>query len=278
VSSFARTLPSVRKEVRGLLQIWAPCVLTVAAGLVTSGPTTVLAGALATFFGLVTLGAQSFGHEYTYRTLTLLLTQPLDRRRLFVIKYGVLAAMTLMLALFAWRVRAGVTLIPREWREAELILLATASGLFVAPWLTMVCRSVLAGAVFTVAIPGLLTVGGDLLGALIYGLDRAAEIDHFKYLVLWRGMIAVCAVAIVAGWRTFLRLEAIEAPDPTCICRSGSASSARSPRCFSGDTRSACWSAKKSVCSRSRSSWSGSMSWRGWRCRGSSDRIRSRAC
>jgi hypothetical protein len=212
VSALAQRFPVVTKEVRALFPLWAPCVLTVGAGLISRDYTVLLAGALATVFGLVTLGAQSFGHEYTHRTLASLLAQPADRRRVFLIKYGVMAVMVLLLAALAWRVRLriGAYTIPPTFREPEWLLLATACALFVAPWLTMVCRSVLAGVVFTIAVPGLLTVGGDVVGAMFFGLDRAADIDRFKYLLLWRGMIVVCAVAAVASWRTFMRLEAIE--------------------------------------------------------------------
>ncbi len=44
------------------------------------------------------LGAQSFGHEYSHRTLGLLLSQPADRRRLFLYKLGVLFVMLATLA------------------------------------------------------------------------------------------------------------------------------------------------------------------------------------
>jgi hypothetical protein len=210
MTALAQTLPGITKEVRALLYIWVACVLTLAAATILSEPITLVVGGLATVFGLITLGAQSFGHEYTHRTLPQLLAQPIDRRRVYLIKYGVLALMVVMLAMLAWRVRVGTSLVPRNWREAELILLATACGLFIAPWLTLVCRSVLAGAVFTIAVPGVLAIAGDVAGGILYGFDRAADIDRFKYLVLWRGMIVICAVALVASFRTFMRLEATE--------------------------------------------------------------------
>ena len=54
-------------------------------------------GLLAFAFGSVALGAQSFGHEYSHRTLGLLLSQPIDRRRLFLYKLAVLFVMLLTL-------------------------------------------------------------------------------------------------------------------------------------------------------------------------------------
>ena len=79
-----------------------------------------------------------------------------------------------------------------------------------APWLSMLSRSVLAAAIFSIGIPGVLTVVADIAGAAIYGLDSAAEIDRFADEALLRGMIAICAIGAVAGWHTFMRLEAIE--------------------------------------------------------------------
>jgi hypothetical protein len=74
----------------------------------------------------------------------------------------------------------------------------------------MICRSTLAGIVFTVAIPGLLSVGADVVGALRYGLENTAAIDRFRLLVFWRGMPVICALGAVAGWRMFMRLEVLE--------------------------------------------------------------------
>ena len=91
-----------------------------------------------------------------------------------------------------------------------MLVLAAACGLFIAPFLTLVCRSTLAAVVFTIAIPGLLAVGGDIVGGLLYGIHNAAAIDHFKLAVFWRGMFLICAVSAIAGWWMFTRLEAIE--------------------------------------------------------------------
>ena len=85
----------------------------------------------------------------------------------------------------------------------------------------MICRSTLAGIVFTVAIPGLLSVGADVVGALLYGLENAAAIDRFRLLVFWRGMFVICAFGAVAGWRMFMRLEVIEGHSQLHIRRLG---------------------------------------------------------
>jgi hypothetical protein len=81
---------------------------------------------------------------------------------------------------------------------------------FLAPWLTMVCRSPIAGTVFTIAIPGVLMALGQLLGVMNYG--RGHELNAFRLAFLWSGTLGLCAIGAVAGWRTFMRLEAIEGP------------------------------------------------------------------
>jgi hypothetical protein len=82
-----------------------------------------------------------------------------------------------------------------------------ACSLFIAPWLTLVCRSALAAVVFTIAIPGFLVMASDIVGAIIYGTQNAAAIDRLKVVVFWPGMLTVCVAAAVAGWRLFSRLE-----------------------------------------------------------------------
>jgi hypothetical protein len=65
--------------------------------------------------------------------------------------------------------------------------------------------------VFTVAIPLLLLLTGDVLGVFKYG-GRASDIDRFRMSVFWQGMVGVCTIAAVASWWLFMRIEAIEGP------------------------------------------------------------------
>ena len=43
-----------------------------------------------------------------------------------------------------------------------------------------------------------------------HGCHRRREIDTVKLTVFWWGIVALCAVAAVTGWRMFMRLESIE--------------------------------------------------------------------
>ena len=181
--------PFVTKEIRALLPAWLASLCAIGAA-VLSGPRGHVLGVVAYGLGSVTLGAQSIGHEYTHRTLTLLLSQPSSRRRLLLMKLGVLTAMLLTLGAVAWSVLL-------NQRELQWGFLAVLGGLFFAPLLTMLCRNPLAGVVFTASIPGWMSVVSDVMGVR----------------VLWGGMLGVCAVSAVASWRLFMRLEAIDGRD-----------------------------------------------------------------
>ena len=199
----ASLLPGLSKEIRALLPVWIACTSAVGADVLLGDTTLRGIGVLAYGLGSVALGAQSIGHEYAYRTLGVLLSQPSERRRILLTKLMVLTSMILVLSAFAWgllpadgeRSRASL------WHPAALYL-AAACGLFVAPWLTMVTRNALAGVVFTVAAAGVLMVAGDLIGVARYGFSgSAAAIDAFKMTFFSGGMAALCAVGAASGWR-----------------------------------------------------------------------------
>jgi hypothetical protein len=212
VSAAAGVLPpSVTKEIRALFPTYAAALASIAIGCVSSSYLMIAVGLLGFGFGSIALGAQSFGLEYSQRTLGLLLSQPVDRRRVYFYKLAVLSVMLVtltvaILVLYEDLLRRASS----PHAEPSMLILAAACGLFVAPTLTMICRSTLAGIVFTVGIPGLLSVGADVVGALRYGIENTAAIDRFKMLVFWQGMLVICALGAVAGWRMFMRLEVIE--------------------------------------------------------------------
>jgi hypothetical protein len=91
--------------------------------------------------GAVILGASSIGQEYFHHTLETLLVQPAARRRLLVVKFAVLAPMLVSIGVVALVAFGGGS-------QGSLMLgvLPLVSGLCLAPWFTMVCRSAMAGA------------------------------------------------------------------------------------------------------------------------------------
>ncbi len=208
-----RPLPSVMKEARALFPLLlASVIATGARAVVGAGVfhgTVASLGLLGYVFGSLALGAHSIGHEYSCRTLGILLAQPSDRRRLWLTKLGVVAAMLLMLnaAMWMWSVPRNDADFNRAWSGygPELLFL---SALFVAPWLTMLCRSSLAGIVFTGSLFWLLWGASAVFFIVKDGVNSRIGVNSLT-LAVWT-MFGVCAFAAIAAWRRFMRLEAIE--------------------------------------------------------------------
>lgn len=192
----ARVLPlPVAKEVRALLPVWLGSV-AVAGALAAAGLG--IPRDLGIFWygsACAALGALSIGHEYTNRTLPMLLAQPASRARILVRKLAVLAVLLVTLSAVAWR----AALLPPGADAPMILALSVLCALSVTPWLTMLFRNPLAGAVFTMPVPGWIWVIASLF------TREPAKIAAFEW-----GTAGFCAIAAVLGWRTFMRLEAIE--------------------------------------------------------------------
>jgi hypothetical protein len=199
----------IRKEARALLLPWLVCVSVLIAVAVTGSVGREIA-ILAFCLGAAAVGALSIGHEYTDRTLSLMLSLPVPRVRQLLIKQIVLGVLLLALGLIAnaitvWVADVRVLRIP-AWVFALPLLYA----FFLAPWLTMVCRNPIAGAVFTTALPAILWVASEWPGALLD--SRGPEMAAFRQSLFWYGSLVLCAIGFYATWRMFLALEAIEGP------------------------------------------------------------------
>lgn len=199
----------VLKEARALLPLWLASATAMILGIGAQGTSLPLLrgpqltlGLLAFGLGTVALGAFSVGQEYAYGTLPALIAQPLSRRRLLLWKAAVLVPLLAALAILArstllWAVDAPLGEI------AALTVLVPLLGVCVAPWLTMICRSTIAGAVFTLAIPVALWLVNDLMPSKLRGPGLT---------VLWMGLPVVSVLSLAAVVRTFLRLESIDRP------------------------------------------------------------------
>jgi hypothetical protein len=130
----------VRKEIRALLPVWLVCAGAIVAAAVLQG----IGGHRARTFaawpifayvlGSIALGALSMGHEYTGRTLTLLLSLPADRRRLYLVKLGVLFPMLLTLAVLAYELVFTPLAFDRDFVNRMTVpFFSIMSGLFLAP-------------------------------------------------------------------------------------------------------------------------------------------------
>ena len=201
--------PIVSKEIRALFPVWVGCVAVVWIGGFVNR-FVVPAGFLAFLLGSAALGALAFGHEYTNRTLGLLLASPVSRRRIFAAKAGVLATMLLTLGMLALT-RLPMVPAGREMQDTTRVGLVSLIGsLFVAPWLTMVCRNPIAGGLFGLSISAALLIGSELVTLIMTGQIDSPAARHFRMQVLVGGTALVCVAGGVGSWRTFMGLELID--------------------------------------------------------------------
>jgi ABC-type transport system involved in multi-copper enzyme maturation permease subunit len=208
----AALAPSIEKEFRAVAPVWLAAVgaAIVAATGADSRLAVLAVGALT--LGSIATGAQAMGYEYSHRTLGMALAQPMPRMRHLVIKVGVLAVFLAALAgvaTVAMNVHAE-HLAGSIWNTSWVLVLALLYGLLVAPWMTIVSRSVLGGVVFGISLPAIIALAGVVYGGRVYGLYAAGEVDQMRLLFLWRGSLALAAVSAVALVWQFTHLEAIE--------------------------------------------------------------------
>jgi hypothetical protein len=205
---------ALHKEFRALLPTFLATIATVVLAAQTSPYFRVRLLLMAVCVGSVALGALSIGHEYAGRTLTLLLAQPVSRARLFATKAAVLLPLVLAVAAAGYFAlpgdSQGQVFVNRGSELRAVLVLAPLCAIFLAPPLSMLCRSALAGIVFTLAIAGLFLLAGDVIGTAIHGFRNPGAVEAFKVALVWRGLSVACAAGAVAAWVTFTRLQAIE--------------------------------------------------------------------
>lgn len=201
-------LAQARKEFRQLLPWWA----ITAAGLVIFSMAEAwsiehafqarpqqfwLVGLLTYGSGAVMLGAMAIGHEYSHHTLPALLLQPVARTQVLLVKAGVLAV---LLATLAWLaiVTLGFNMIGGGPRSMVFGWLPIACGFCLAPLVTMVCRTTLAGAVLSAAGTLALFPAGSALGV--------------PYSATLQLVLGLSVVSAMLSWWTFTRLQVAGGP------------------------------------------------------------------
>jgi ABC-type transport system involved in multi-copper enzyme maturation permease subunit len=212
MSRVAVLSPALAKEIRALLPLWGASVAALAAALVWLEGDRLDLGLFAYVVGSLAIGAQSVGQEYTCRTLPMLLSQPADRGRVYLLKFVVSAVMLLTLAVLA----AG-TMLAKVWRPESprfpVVILPVLCGLFLAPLLTMICRSTLAGMMLSGSVMGVTWLVTLAIAWFGFGIEP----DAAKHMILGRwalGVMMLCPLAGLLGWRRFAGLEATEAASP----------------------------------------------------------------
>ena len=206
---------AVGKEVRALLPLWLAAMAAGAASL--SGDASIaLLATMACGLGAVVLGAEAIGFEYRYRTFDLLMAQPVNRTRQLAVKLGVLAvllaALAAMIVVGTWADSGSVVVGPQRAFQrflTQMLVAVPLLALFVAPALTLLCRSTLGGAIFTICLPILAYLVADLSAVMLFDAGDARGIDDFKAAAFWPAVLTICAAGAVATWLFFTRLEAV---------------------------------------------------------------------
>jgi len=205
---------AVGKEVRALLPLWLAAMAAGAASL--SGDASIaLLTTMACGLGAVVLGAEAIGFEYRYRTFDLLMAQPVNRTRQLAVKLGVLAvllaALAAMIVVGTWADSGSVVGPQRAFQRflTQMLVAVPLLALFVAPALTLLCRSTLGGAIFTICLPILAYLVADLSAVMLFDAGDARGIDDFKAAAFWPAVLTTCAAGAVATWLLFTRLEAV---------------------------------------------------------------------
>jgi ABC-type transport system involved in multi-copper enzyme maturation permease subunit len=214
------------KELRAqaLLFVLALAALAFAASISRPGSDALIMVVYIT--AVAVLGAHAIGHEYTGRTLTTALMQPISRARTYSIKMSVLAALLLlMVAATAFAGRAFMsTLAVGPITAIGLPLLAAWS---ITPLMSMVARSTFGGLFLTYFVSGTLFTALLLLDVVNGTRDRGVIIVRFYPAVL----TAISIISIGMSRRQFLRLEAFDAqPAAIRARRFGAGSSTRTRR------------------------------------------------
>ena len=175
----------MKKELCALMPMWVTALVSLAVVCLVFPPWTTAARFLYGFAS-VSLAAFSVGHEYVYETLPSFLTVPASRRRLLTTK--LIALVPVLLTLGA----AALLLLPpdpRFDRDTIAPRLSLLCAVAMAPYLTMRCRSPLAGMALAVGVAGAMQL-----------LDGYAP---------W-GLAAATTIGVLGGWRAFMRLEVVE--------------------------------------------------------------------
>jgi len=214
--------PHVLKEIRLLLPA---TVLTLVIALIpacfTNSANGGWAGSLVCLaLGYTIIAACTFGSEFGNGTMAQLLSQPLDRRRIWFQKMLVLASMLAPIALTLLVIYAGRVEESFYWPYWNLVLPVCA--FCATPFFTFVTRSNIGAVVLSLAAPILIYLGGGILILCLFksgALEPTAALSepinesrlrHWMGAYLGTSLTLYCVGLYLLGYRRFQRLEVTE--------------------------------------------------------------------
>lgn len=198
----------VRKEIRLLLPAWAVAILLAALPVWIFHRSTAAFDEtvwMAFIPGIMLISLSSFGHEFSGKTFSLLLAQPVPRARIWNVKLGLLGVALLS----SWLVFLAFNLVSFQNRTASDIvnvllwftaIIAMASTTL---WTMMLFRQVAAAFWISLLLP---PVMGALLTAGMEWLNPSGRAE--QHLIITIGVLAIYSVlGIVAARRLYFRAQ-----------------------------------------------------------------------
>lgn len=210
----ANTRLRLWKEARALLPVWAALAMLMIAPRLLMDRNPLNLSFPAYWLACALLGAASFSHDFQYRTMGLLLTQPISRRRIWwekhlILGLGQTGLLLLMLGLWFTDPQTRIDLEHEHWRwilllEITPLIYAAFIGFTTGPALALLTRTLLGGATLTLACPWMLFLICWL------SVPRAHVAYHNSVPALinvtFVGSI-YCGLLFLLGCRRFQRLE-----------------------------------------------------------------------
>lgn len=203
------------KELRVTVPIalWGT-VLVVLAAMFNNGPISSLSfGSFPIICSAI--GAMAAGHDFTHRTLGMMLALPMDRATIWRTRLALAFLVMVPVGLLG----ATMSFLPimvghyssvnwSGWALSTLTFFSCSilNGLFLAPWLTLISRSPLFGTVFSLACPFLVATLANFLIRF-----RAYENEYAATFLVWSTVMpAIWITTGILGYRKFVRLEVMD--------------------------------------------------------------------
>ncbi len=203
------TLLRISKECRALLPLWTVALLAIAAPHFLGTDTrSIRAWAMFAYCaGCIILGAACFGHEFAHRTLSILLSQPVSRTRLWLEKMIVLGVMLSGLSLLFSVILTRHDFLleePRILVNTLMILMPASIAFCTGPTLTLLTRGVIAGAALTFIFPMASAIIALSVAAVRHGTDMA---DRWMpdYTFIFQSIYSLALLPL--GWWILRRFQ-----------------------------------------------------------------------
>lgn len=210
----ANTRLRLWKEARALLPMWAAMAVVMVAPRLLMDRNPLNFSFPAYWLSCALLGAAAFSQEFQYRTVGLLLAQPVSRRRVWWEKYlivgtGVVGLLLLMLGLWFTDAQTSIDRDRNDWGwilllEITPFFYAAFIGLATGPVFSLLTRSLLGGAIIAIACPWILfLISWFIFPASAVGY-RGSVFAIFN--ITFVGSI-YCGMLFLFGCRLFQRLQ-----------------------------------------------------------------------